>query len=106
MKSIIITNGDELLIGQVINTNAALIAEKLNSVGVEIGRVLTVGDDRSEILDSFRENYNRFDVTVVTGGLGPTHDDVTKRAVCDFFQTDLVSSDEARMNIRSFLKLR
>lgn len=106
MKSIIITIGDELLIGQVINTNAAFIAEKLNSVGIEIGRVLTVADDQTEILNSFRENFDRFDVIVVTGGLGPTHDDITKKAVCSFFRTDLVSSDEARENIAKFLRLR
>jgi nicotinamide-nucleotide amidase len=106
MKAIIITIGDELLIGQVINTNAAFISERLNSVGIQIGRVLTVGDAQAEILASFRENFDRYDVIVVTGGLGPTHDDITKKAVCAFFQTDLVPSDEAREKIRTFLKLR
>src|ERR1043166_3636593 len=106
MKAIIITIGDELLIGQVINTNAAFISERLNSVGIQIGRVLTVGDAQAEILASFRENFDRYDVIVVTGGLGPTHDDITKKAVCAFFQTDLVPSDEAREKIRNFLKLR
>jgi nicotinamide-nucleotide amidase len=106
MKSIIITIGDELLIGQVINTNAAFIAEQLNSVGIEVERVLTVADDASVILRSFNESYPLYDVIVVTGGLGPTHDDITRKAVCTFFKADLISSEEARKNIKRFLRER
>ncbi|MBI1805168.1 MAG: competence/damage-inducible protein A [Ignavibacteriae bacterium] len=106
MKSIIITIGDELLIGQVINTNAAYIAGKLNSAGIEVRRVLTIGDEHHEILAALEESYPKFDVIVITGGLGPTHDDVTKKAVCTFFHTDLISSPDARKNIEQFLKSR
>jgi nicotinamide-nucleotide amidase len=106
MKSIILTIGDELLIGQVVNTNAAFIAEKLNDVGIEVVRMLTVGDDEDEIVRAFEESFRTFDVVVVTGGLGPTHDDVTKKAVCRFFQTDLIPDPEARKSIEKFLKER
>ncbi len=106
MTSLILTIGDELLIGQVVNTNAAYIAVKLNSVGVEVARVLTVGDAHPAILSALEESFSRFDVLIITGGLGPTHDDVTKKALCEFFQTDLVSSPEARKNIERFLESR
>lgn len=106
MTGIIITIGDELLIGQVINTNAAFIAERLNSVGVDIARMVTVGDDINEILRCFEEAFSRFDVMIVTGGLGPTHDDITRNAICRFFRTELVSDEGARENIRRFLSSR
>ncbi|MBI4548987.1 MAG: competence/damage-inducible protein A [Ignavibacteriae bacterium] len=106
MKAIIITIGDELLIGQVINTNAAYISERLNSVGVEVIRIVTIGDDEAEILHSLQEYSKKYDVIVMTGGLGPTHDDITKKALCKFFQTELVSSQEARAHIEQFLRQR
>ncbi|MBI3110250.1 MAG: damage-inducible protein CinA, partial [Ignavibacteriales bacterium] len=95
MTAEIITIGDELLIGQVINTNQAFIAERLQSVGITIQRMLTVGDNEEEILGSFTEGLSACDVIVVTGGLGPTHDDVTRAAVCKFFNTDLIVNEQA-----------
>jgi nicotinamide-nucleotide amidase len=106
MKSIILTIGDELLIGQVVNTNASSIARKLNGAGIEVVRMLTVADEEEEIVKAFEEAFPAFDVVVVTGGLGPTHDDVTKKAVCRFFHTDLVSDPDARKSIENFLKER
>ncbi len=106
MNATIISIGDEILIGQVLDTNAACIAEKLNSVGIEVTRILTVGDDEVEILNSFKENYPRYDVVIVTGGLGPTHDDVTRSTVCKFFDVELISSNEVRKNVEEFLKKR
>ena len=99
MTAEIISIGDELLIGQVINSNQAFIAEKLNSVGVSVGRMVTVGDDVTQIVHAFRDATARFDVVVVTGGLGPTHDDVTRLAVCEFFETGLVRDEEAYQNV-------
>lgn len=106
MNATIISIGDEILIGQVLNTNAAYIYEKLNSVGIEVARILTVGDDEVEILNSFKGNYPRYDVVIVTGGLGPTQDDVTRSAVCKFFDLKLISSNEVRHNVEEFLKKR
>jgi nicotinamide-nucleotide amidase len=106
MKSQIITIGDELLIGQVINTNAAYIAQKLNSIGIEIIRTLTVGDADDEILKAFGESFAAFDITIVTGGLGPTHDDITKKNVCTFFNTDLIRDEPTFENIKRLFALR
>jgi len=106
VKAIIITIGDELLIGQVVNTNASTIARQLNGAGVEVIRMLTVSDDEAGIVGALEENFPRFDVTVVTGGLGPTHDDVTKKAVCRFFHTDLVSNPDVRKQIEQYLLCR
>lgn len=104
MKSEIITIGDELLIGQIINTNQAYIAGKLNSVGVIVERMTTVGDDMREILAAFEDAWKRCDVVIVTGGLGPTHDDITKKAVCTFFETDLIPNMEIRKHIETLIQ--
>lgn len=106
MKSEIITIGDELLIGQVVNTNQAYIAERLNDIGIAVDRMTTVGDGLDDILSAFDEAWRRHDVVIVTGGLGPTHDDVTKKAVCKFFHTDLVSNNEVRRQIEALLRSR
>jgi nicotinamide-nucleotide amidase len=104
MKSEIITIGDELLIGQVINTNQAYIAEKLNAIGVSVERMTTVGDDMQAILNAYDEAWKRNDVVIVTGGLGPTHDDITKKAVCKFFDSDLIPNEEIRKQVESLVK--
>lgn len=104
MHAEIITIGDELLIGQVINTNQAFIAEKLNGIGVTIERMTTVGDDRTKILEAFRLAWERCSVVIVTGGLGPTHDDITKKAVCEFFDSDLMPNEEIRRHVMELAK--
>ncbi|MBI2619790.1 MAG: competence/damage-inducible protein A [Ignavibacteriales bacterium] len=106
MNAEIISIGDELLIGQVINTNQAFIAEKLNSVGIPVFRMTTVGDDKQQILTLLKRSWNEAEVVTVTGGLGPTHDDVTRSAICDFFETDLVRNDEALQNIERIFSAR
>jgi nicotinamide-nucleotide amidase len=106
MTSAIITIGDELLIGQIINTNQAFIAERLNSVGVSVERMLTVGDEMSDILQAFRECWSAYQVVIVTGGLGPTHDDITKKAVCEFFHSELVSRQDLREGLEKLLAKR
>jgi len=106
MNAEIITIGDELLIGQVINTNQAYIAEQLNLVGVSVRRMTTLGDDEAEILAGFEEAWRRADVVVVTGGLGPTHDDITKKVVCRFFGTHLVPNVSVRAHIETLYRAR
>lgn len=103
MNAEIITIGDELLIGQVINTNQAYIAEKLTEIGLDVVRMTTVGDDIATIIASFKEGWERAPVVIVTGGLGPTHDDVTKKAVCAFFETDLVRDSDTKARIEKLL---
>jgi len=106
MKAEIISIGDELLIGQVINTNQAFIAEKLNSIGISVSKMTTVGDDESSILRSFDEALGSYDLVLVTGGLGPTHDDITRTAVCKFFDTNLVVNEEALERVKGFFEKR
>ena len=100
MNAEIISIGDELLIGQVVNTNQAYIAEQLNTVGISVKRMTTVGDRESEILGSFKEAWKSHDIAVITGGLGPTHDDITRSVVCKFFDTNLVKNEEALENVK------
>jgi nicotinamide-nucleotide amidase len=106
MTSEILTIGDELLIGQIINTNQAYIAERLNLISIQVLRMTTVGDDMQEVLEAFASAWRRHDVVIVTGGLGPTHDDITKKAVCTFFDSDLISDDAVRTHIEEFMKRR
>ena len=89
MKEIVIKNisiGDELLIGQVINTNAAWLGEHLSDAGFQLDSTLTIGDSEKAILDAFNACMDA-DLVLVTGGLGPTADDITKPTVCKFFDT-------------------
>ena len=103
MKEVIVKNisiGDELLIGHVINTNASWLGEHLSETGYNLKSVLTVGDSEKAILDAF-ENCMDADLVLVTGGLGPTADDITKPTVCKFFGTELVFCQEAYDNLVS-----
>ena len=95
----VISIGDELLIGQVVNSNQAYIASQLNTVGVFVDTMTTVGDSETAILDAFQKALETHDIVTVTGGLGPTHDDITRAAVCKFFKTELVVNQEALDNI-------
>jgi nicotinamide-nucleotide amidase len=101
MISEIITIGDELLIGQVINTNQAFISDKFNSVGIFTEQMVTVGDVEQKILHAFESAWKKYDVVAVTGGLGPTHDDITRACVCNFFQTDLIVDTLSLENVHN-----
>lgn len=106
MTAEIISIGDELLIGQVINSNQAYIADQLNAIGVSVDKMTTVGDKENAILKAFELSFNAHTIVIVTGGLGPTHDDVTRSAVCSFFNTDLVEDKDALANIRRIFSSR
>ena len=106
MKVEIINVGDELLIGQVINTNAAWMAEQLNLAGFMVNQFTVIGDNRQEILESLENAHLRSDIILMTGGIGPTKDDITKDALCQFFRTRLVFNQEAYENIERFFILR
>ncbi|MGD0036802.1 MAG: competence/damage-inducible protein A [Bacteroidota bacterium] len=106
MKAEIISIGDELLIGQVVNSNQSYIAEKLNSVGIFGDKMTTIGDDEDEILSAFQKAYASHDVVTVTGGLGPTHDDITRSVVCKFFNTDTIINEEALENVKRIFARR
>jgi len=106
MNAEIITVGDELLIGQVVNTNQAFIAEKLNLIGIGVGRMTTVGDDEEAIVDAIRGAWREGTCCILTGGLGPTHDDITKKALCRFFSCGLISSPAVREHVAALLARR
>jgi len=106
VKAHILTVGDELLIGQVINTNQAFIARRLNGIGVDVALMGTVGDALEELSGALRSSWEAADLTIVTGGLGPTHDDVTRTALVRFFATDLVTDEAVRSHIAELLAAR
>jgi nicotinamide-nucleotide amidase len=96
----IITVGDELLIGQVIDTNSAWMAVELNRQGFDVCYKTTVGDNETDLTDAFERALSRVDVVLVTGGIGPTRDDVTRQALCRFFHTRLIFNEEVMATIR------
>lgn len=90
MLAEIITIGDEILIGQIIDTNSAFIAKELNKIGISVYQITSVQDERGHILNAFADAAKRVDIVLVTGGLGPTKDDITKHTFCEFFNDELV----------------
>jgi competence/damage-inducible protein CinA-like protein len=96
----IITIGDELLIGQVIDTNSSWIARQLNDAGVSVKRRVAVGDSAEEIIKALDEEGNASDIILMTGGLGPTSDDITKNVLCDYFGGKMVINEGALENVK------
>ena len=106
MNCEIITIGDELLIGQVIDTNSAWMAEQLNQVGIRVAQITSISDQREHILTTLKEAAARADLIFMTGGLGPTRDDITKTTLCEYFNTHLVFNEDAFDNIKRIFKTR
>lgn len=105
MNAEIITIGDELLIGQVVDTNSAWMAKALEPAGVRVVRKVSIGDDASEIINALDLALLRSDIVLLTGGLGPTKDDITKKVLCDYFKTRLVlNQDVLASNESMFVK--
>lgn len=104
MLAEIITIGDELLIGQVIDTNSAFIAKELNKIGISVYQITSVQDDRTHILKAFKDAEQNVDVIIITGGLGPTKDDITKKTIADYFNDTLVLDESVLKNIESIWK--
>jgi len=102
----IISIGDELLLGQTINTNAAWMGQELYGVGVEVRQVVTITDQHEHILRALKEATSRCDLVLITGGLGPTRDDITKETLCEFFDTRLVMNQEVLGRIRAYFESR
>ena len=100
----IITIGDELLIGQVTDTNSPWMAHELNLIGFDVRYKTTVGDDESDILDAFGRALNRAEVVLVTGGIGPTKDDITKKTLCKFFDTPLVFDEKTLETVQMIVR--
>ncbi|MEO7119849.1 MAG: competence/damage-inducible protein A, partial [Ginsengibacter sp.] len=96
----IITIGDELLIGQVIDTNSSWIATRLNDAGITVKRRVAVGDNRDDITKALYEEGKVANVILITGGLGPTSDDITKNVLAEYFNGKMVVNEEALKNVK------
>lgn len=99
MKAAIVTIGDEILIGQIIDTNSGYIAKALDKIGVQTHELLSISDDKQNILDTFKSLQNKVDFVVITGGLGPTKDDITKHTFCEYFNDTLVIDKEVESHV-------
>ena len=91
MKAEIITIGDEILIGQIVDTNSQWIGQQLNKIGVSVYQITSIQDDKQHILNAFKEAQERVDIVIITGGLGPTKDDITKKTIASFFNDDKIT---------------
>lgn len=100
MQAEIITIGDEILIGQIVDTNSAFISQTLNKIGVSVYQITSVQDDKTHILKSLKEAEENADIIIITGGLGPTKDDITKKTICEYFKDTLVPSEAVLDNIK------
>ncbi len=99
MKAAIITIGDEILIGQIVDTNSGFIAKSLDKIGVDIHEMISISDNKNHILETFAKLQNQVDLVVITGGLGPTKDDITKHTFCEYFEDQLVRNEEVEKHV-------
>ena len=106
MKATILNIGDELLIGQVVNTNASRMAQMLVAAGIDVCGTYVIGDNADDIKYYLRHCIERSDVVLMTGGLGPTKDDITKKTLCELFDSELYENEEALANIKRIFEAR
>ena len=104
MQAHIITIGDEILIGQIVDTNSAFIAKELDKIGIEVCEISSISDDKQHIVDTLNDARKKSDIVLITGGLGPTKDDVTKHTFCEFFDDKLVEDAKVLQNIERIFK--
>jgi nicotinamide-nucleotide amidase len=106
MNAEIISIGDELLIGKTINTNASWLGSELSLINIVVKRSQTISDERQAIIDSFDIAFKRSDLIIVTGGLGPTKDDITKQVLCEYFDTELEINQDVLLKIQAYFEKR
>jgi nicotinamide-nucleotide amidase len=104
MKATIVTIGDEILIGQIIDTNSVYIAKALDKIGVQTHEMLSISDDKQHILDTFKSLQNKVDFVIITGGLGPTKDDITKKTFCEYFDDILIENHEVLTHVKEMIE--
>lgn len=105
MKAEIITIGDEILIGQIVDTNSQWIGKELNKIGVSVYQITTIQDERQHILNALEEAQNRADIVIITGGLGPTKDDITKKTIAEYFNDEVfIDYPEVVEHIKNLFK--
>jgi len=106
MKAELITIGDEILIGQIVDTNSAWMGQQLNLHGIEVYQITSVHDNHEHIIKAFAEAEKNADLVLITGGLGPTKDDITKNCLCEYFNTELIFYPEVFEHVQSLLSSR
>ena len=104
MKAAVVTVGDEILIGQITDTNSGYIAKALDKIGVGVFEMLSISDDRQHIIDTLASLQNRVDVVIITGGLGPTKDDITKKTLCEYFDDHLVVNEQVLVHVVTLIE--
>ena len=104
MKAAVVTVGDEILIGQITDTNSGFIAKALDKIGIGVYEMLSISDDRQHILDTLAFLQNRVDVVIITGGLGPTKDDITKKTLCEYFDDHLVVNEQVLEHVVALIE--
>jgi nicotinamide-nucleotide amidase len=106
IKATLLTIGDEILIGQIVDTNSAFIAKQLNKIGIQVEEILSVQDEMIHIIEAFQRGISKSNIIIVTGGLGPTKDDKTKAALCQFLNCELVREEKVIENIIQLFEAR
>ena len=106
MLATIITIGDEILIGQIVDTNSAWMANKLNEIGIKIHEIISVSDNESHILEAVDKSMKQSDIVFITGGLGPTKDDITKATLCKYFNAELILNEALLTQLTAYFKQR
>lgn len=104
MKAAIVTVGDEILIGQIVDTNSSYIAKALDKIGIGVHEMLSVSDNKEHITDTLTKLQDKVDVVVLTGGLGPTKDDITKKTFCDYFEDHLVLNESVLNHVTQLIE--
>lgn len=104
MRAELISIGDEILIGQIVNTNAVFLAKALNKIGIEITKITSISDNKEAIINALESTYSRSKLVILTGGLGPTKDDITKHTLCAYFNDILVENKEILLHIEEIFK--
>ena len=104
IRAKIITIGEEILIGQIVDTNSTFISNELIKIGVEVCEILSIRDTKDDIINAFNNSIDKFDIIITTGGLGPTNDDITKDVFCEFFNDKLIHNQELLVHIENLFK--
>ena len=104
LKAAIVTIGDEILIGQIVDTNSGFIAKALDKIGVQTHEMLSISDDKQHILSTFSKLQNKVDLVLITGGLGPTKDDITKKTFCEYFDDTLIENKEVLAHVTHLIE--
>ena len=104
MKANIVTIGDEILIGQIVDTNSGFIAKALDKIGVQIHEMISISDDKKHILDTFLTMQDKVELVIITGGLGPTKDDITKKTFCEYFDDELIEDKNVLNHVTQLIE--